>query len=192
MRKEDRDLFTRFLPRSIAFGLGFCLSLGLCGQAFAQGTDGGPNAAELEKLETKMFSRQYPTDPPEKRVERLELLVFGATQAGDMDERWARISKAAKDRQNPESTVVQPKNIESPAASASPSAAPPKGNYPAVDALEGRILKKTFRTEPISTGRTRLETKIAWSSKSEHAALFGRVERLEENRRYRCCRQPSI
>ena len=179
MRKEDIKLSNQILARSIAFGLGLCVSLTLCGQAFAQDDGAGPNTAELEKLESKMFSRQYPTDPPEKRVERLELLVFGATQAGGMDERWARISKAIKNRQNPESTVVQPKNIEGPTASARPSASPPKGNYPAVDSLEWRVLKKTFRSEPIADRLSRLETKLLGQA-NPGMALFDRVERLKK------------
>lgn len=179
MRKEDSKFSRQFLPRSIACGLGLCVSFALGGQVLAQDDGGGPNTAELERLETKMFSRQYPTDPPEKRVERLELLVFGATQPGGMDERWARISKVVKDRQNPESTVAQPKNIESPSASASPSAPPLKGNYPAVDSLEWRVLKKTFRSEPIGERLSRLETKLLGQA-NPGMALFDRVERLKK------------
>ncbi len=126
-----------------------------------------------------MFSRQYPNDPPEKRVERLELLVFGATQGGSMDERWSRISKVVRDRQNPEATVAQPKNSGNSSASASPGATPAKGNYPSVDSLEWRVLKKTFRTEPIGERLSRLETKLLGQA-NPGMALFDRVERLKK------------
>ncbi len=122
-----------------------------------------------------MFSRLYPNDPPEKRVERLELLVFGATQAGALDERWARVNKAVKD---PESTVAQPKHNETPSAP-SAAAVPPKGNYPAVDSLEWRVLKKTYKAEPIADRLSRLETKLLGQS-SPGMALFDRVERLKK------------
>ncbi len=163
-----------------ALGLGLCLSLTLPGQAMAQNASTGPSISDVEKLENKMFSRQYPNDPPEKRVERLELLVFGATQAGGLDERWARLSQAIKDRQNPESTMPQPKSAESLTAPPKSSAAPPKaGNYPAVDSLEWRVLKKTFRQEPISDRLSRLETKLLGQA-NPGMALVDRVERLKK------------
>ncbi len=168
--------FERFFSRSMALGLGLCVSFGHCGPALAQYDGSGPNNADFEKLETKMFSRQYPSDPPEKRIERLELLVFGATQAGSMPERWASIIKVMKDRQNPEATVDQPK---SPSASSSPNPAPLKGNYPAVDSLEWRVLKKTFRSEPIAQRLSRLETKLLGQA-NPGMALFDRVERLKK------------
>lgn len=179
MEKANQSL-RQLISRSLSLGLCLGVSLSLCGVAFAQSGsgDGSPNNAELEKLENKMFSRLYPNDPPEKRVERLELLVFGATQAGGLDDRWARISKAVKDRQNPESTVVQPKSGESASASRA-NAAPLKGNYPAVDSLEWRVLKKTFKAEPISDRLSRLETKLLGQA-SPGMALFDRVERLKK------------
>jgi hypothetical protein len=163
----------------MAFGLGLCVSIGLCGAAFAQSDGDGPSAADFDKLETKMFSRQYPNDPPEKRIERLELLIFGATQGGSMNERWASISKVMKDRQNPEATVAQPKNNQSPSTSSGPGAAPAKGNYPAVDSLEWKVLKKTFRAEPLAQRLSRLETKLLGQA-NPGMALFDRVERLKK------------
>ncbi len=179
MRKPKSESSRRFSSRSIAFGLGLCVSIGLCGPALAQVDGDRPSNADFEKLETQMFSRQYPNDPPEKRIERLELLVFGATQGGSMTERWASISKAMKDRQNPEATVVQPKNSQSPSASSGPSAVPLKGNYPAVDSLEWKVLKKTFRGEPIAQRLSRLETKLLGQA-NPGMALFDRVERLKK------------
>lgn len=168
-------------PASQALGLCFCFSISLCGQAFAQTDGAGPSTGELEKLETKMFSRQYPNDPPEKRVERLELLVFGATQGGGLGERWEHIAKVIKQRQNPESTVPQPKTGESPGAASGQiaSSAPAKGNYPAVDALEWKVLKKTYRAEPIGDRLSRLETKLLGQA-NPGMALFDRVERLKK------------
>ena len=176
MKTADKSLGqTVSRSRSLGVCLGFLLSVGI--PAFSQEV-GGPNNAELEKLETKMFSRLYPNDPVEKRLERLELLVFGATQAGVLDERWSRISKAVKERQNPEATVVQPKNSSTPSA-VSGSSAPLKGNYPAVDSLEWRVLKKTYKSEPISERLSRLETKLLGQA-NPGMALFDRVERLKK------------
>lgn len=183
MRKAGKSL-NRLLSRSKALGLCLCFSASLCGQAFAQAEGAGPSGADLEKLETKMFSRHYPNDPPEKRVERLELLVFGATQGGSLDERWEHISKVIKDRQNPESTMAQPKTGDSSSSSgvtsnSAASAAPGKGNYPAVDSLEWRVLKKTYRSEPIGDRLSRLETKLLGQA-NPGMALFDRVERLKK------------
>jgi len=160
--------------------LGLSLGLVCTNQVFAQSQAGAPNPAELEKLETKMFSRHYPNDPPEKRVERLELLFFGATQGGNLDERWTRISRAIKERQNPEASSAQSAGTPVPSSGApKTSAAPQKGNYPAVDSLEWRVLKKTYRAEPIGERLSRLETKLLGQA-SPNMALFDRVERLKK------------
>lgn len=162
----------------LSFGIAVGIGFGLCGGAFAQGAGSEINSGDLEKLETKMFSRHYPNDPPEKRVERLELLVFGATQGGNLAERWANVSKVIKNRQNPEATMPQSAEAQ-PAAPKTGSAAPQKGNYPAVDSLEWRVLKKTYRTEPIGERLSRLETKLLGQA-SPGMALFDRVERLKK------------
>lgn len=162
----------------LTIGVSFSIALGLCGTAFAQGAGAQLSTGDLEKLETKMFSRHYPHDPLEKRVERLELLVFGATQGGSLDERWSAVAKAVKNRQNPESTMPQAAETPS-AAPKSGSAAVPKGNYPAVDSLEWRVLKKTYRTEPIGERLSRLETKLLGQA-NPNMALFDRVERLKK------------
>lgn len=175
MKTADKS-FGQLVSRSLSLAvcLGSFLNLGC--PAFSQ-ESGGPNNAELEKLETKMFSRQYANDPAEKRLERLELLVFGATQAGGLDERWARINKAVKERQNPESTVIQPKGVDRPSTPG--AAAVPKGNYPAVDSLEWRVLKKTYKGEAIGERLSRLETKLLGQA-NPGMALFDRVERLKK------------
>jgi hypothetical protein len=160
----------------LALSVGIAVSF--CNAAFAQSAAAEPNTAELEKLETKMFSRHYPNDPVEKRVERLELLVFGATQGGSLDERWANISKVIKHRQNPEATVPQSSGASA-GAPKSADSAPQKGNYPAVDSLEWRVLKKTYRTEPIAERLSRLETKLLGQA-NPNMALFDRVERLKK------------
>lgn len=163
-----------------ALGLRFCLLLALSSVVSGQMAMAAPvSNSDLEKLETKMFSRQYPNDPPEKRVERLELLVFGATQEGGMDERWERLAKVVKDRQNPESTVSQPKVTQTQPGAPKTPASPPKGNYPSVDALEWRTLKKTYKTEPIAERLSRLETKLLGQA-SPAMPLFDRVERLKK------------
>lgn len=182
LNKNLNRLLSKNLNRRLA-ALSFCILVSAGGFALptlAQADASAPSNADMDKMENKMFSRQYPNDPPEKRVERIELLVFGATQAGDLAERWARVSKAITDRQNPEATMPQPKGGETPTSPGKTAAAAPKGgNYPAVDSLEWRVLKKTYKTEPISDRLSRLETKLLGQA-NPGMALIDRVERLKK------------
>ncbi|MBC7996351.1 MAG: hypothetical protein IAF58_00300 [Leptolyngbya sp.] len=141
------------------------------------------NLSDLEKAEMRLFSRPYKNDPPEKRIERLELLVFGATQGGSMDERWQSMAKSLKERQKDDSanaTGAGSLQTGEKKANGSVSTKPPlKGNYPAVDSIEWRVLKKTYKGDPINDRVDRLETKLLGQA-NPGMALFDRVERLKK------------
>lgn len=153
----------------------------------AETISAGPSAfnlSDLEKAEMRMFSRPYKNDPPEKRIERLELLVFGATQGGSMDERWQRMAKSLKDRQKEDaaanaSGTPSLSTPEKKGDGATASKPPLKGNYPAVDSIEWRVLKKTYRDEPINDRVGRLENKLLGQA-NPGMTLFDRVERLKK------------
>ncbi|HEY9785411.1 MAG TPA: hypothetical protein V6D17_08420 [Candidatus Obscuribacterales bacterium] len=128
------------------------------------------SAQALEKLEQRLFSRAYDHDPDEKRIERIELLVFGATQPGTIPERWNRLHQAIADKQRPEAAPDQGPKASQP---------PAKGNYPAIDTIEWRVLKKTYRDESINARLSRLENKL-FGQTSPGMPYADRVERLKK------------
>lgn len=131
-----------------------------------QAMDG--NIAAMEK---RFFSHPYANDPVEKRLERLELLVFGATQGGDVAERYSRLKKAIASRQSAGAGKVAPGH----AGSAGVSNA---SQYPAVSALESKVLKRTYPNEPLGTRLSRLE-KTVFGAANPAMAYADRVDRLK-------------
>jgi hypothetical protein len=130
---------------------------------------------ELGPLEKRLFSREYANDPVEKRLERLELLVFGGTQDGSNDERYSRLKKAIVARQN-ESAKQQ-------AAGSKPGTATSKvpatsSQYTALKTLEWRVFKKTFPDDSLDQRLDRLETK-AFGAPNKAMAYVDRVDRLK-------------
>lgn len=57
-----------------------------------------PNISKnvLTKLENKVFNQNFQQNSPERRIERLEQQIFGATQSGDMDSRYDALQTAAR------------------------------------------------------------------------------------------------
>lgn len=127
-------------------------------------------------LETRFFSRQYVNDPLEKRLERLELMVFGATQGGENGERYARLKKAVADRAKEQQSAPTGAKSPSPTAAAGAGAG---SQYPAVKALEMRAFKKSYVGEPLDQRLSRLEKKV-FGAPSPAMAYADRVDRLKK------------
>jgi hypothetical protein len=125
----------------------------------------------IASLETKFFSHQYANDPIEKRVERLELLVFGGTQPGDIDQRYSRLKTAMATRSGEHASAGK-----SAAASGKPFGA--STDYPAITGLETKVLKKTYPAEGLSSRLSRLEKKV-FGVDNPAMAYADRVDRLK-------------
>ncbi|HEY9678211.1 MAG TPA: hypothetical protein V6C76_09390 [Drouetiella sp.] len=117
---------------------------------------------DVSAFEQKYFGHVYDKDTPDKRIQRLELLLFGATQDGGMSERIARVNQYASEH------AASPKSAQSGGA-----------DNASLSALERKILKKTFDSEPAGQRLTRLESKV-FGSASPSMSLGDRVFRLKK------------
>src|SRR5262249_18973351 len=119
------------------------------------------------------FFKQYSSDPIEKRLQRLELLVFGSTQGGTSEQRAARLRRtiADRDRQAGETAKERPPAGESKKPTGS-------AQYPILSTFEWRVLKKTYPTGTLDERLERLETKL-FGQPSPAMAYADRVERLK-------------
>lgn len=55
----------------------------------------------IDKLEKKILLQTYEYDSPKNRIERLEQRIFGASQAGNLQERFQTLKSAAKNYRSP-------------------------------------------------------------------------------------------
>lgn len=128
-------------------------------------------AKDLALLENRFFSHQYANDPTDKRLERLELLVYGATQGGSLPERWARLNKSIATRS------------QTPIAKSAPSSgekAPESSTqYPVLNTLEWRALKQTYPKESLDQRLGRMEKKL-FGQDAPGMAYVDRVDRLKK------------
>jgi hypothetical protein len=134
---------------------------GLCTRVVSQS---GFSEQQLAPVEEKLFKRIYSYDPVDKRLQRLELLLFGYSNSGSNLERWRQIQLAINGRAK--------KNYQSNDQSSGGSQAA------IVSAIEKQILKKSTPTEPISKRLDRLEAKV-FGQASPALPTSQRVERLK-------------
>lgn len=120
------------------------------------------NSLDLTGLEKRYFGRVYEKDATDKRIQRIELLVFGATQDGGMIERLDRLQKAAADHA---------KNSKANGAQGADTAS--------ISALEKKILKKSFDSETPAQRLARLESKV-FGQPSPSMSIGDRVFRLKK------------
>jgi hypothetical protein len=150
--------------------------------------NGGSQVSErdLGLLETRLFSRQYANDPIEKRVERLELMIFAATQEGSLTQRFERLKSAMaahaaagkSSAGNPSSSAKIEGSGKSDAVDTPAAKSPGKESYPVLNTLEWRALKKTYPQESLDGRLGRLEKKL-FGADSQTMSYFDRVERLK-------------
>jgi hypothetical protein len=197
---------TRFSVKVAGVVLASLIGMGNCGLAGAAEPVASPKAGsatgsaaaaaaapfsdkELLLLEDRFFSRQYANDPIEKRLERIELLVFASTQDGTNEERLARLKKTLADRvaaKPPAQTQpASPTKSEDAKGKDSTAAAPTtakkpesSSQYPVLNTLEWRALKKTFPAESLDLRLQRLETKL-FGQDSPAMAYVDRIDRLK-------------
>jgi hypothetical protein len=136
------------------------------GAGKSQGGVGLPEA-EVSGVESKLLQKTFAQDPIEKRLQRLELLVFGATQFGTTKERWQQLNSALAE-QKKEQLSRRPGQRQGKVGG--------KGEDVAI--LEREVLKKTFANEPVGKRLDRLENKVFGQSTGTMAAE-SRVERLK-------------
>lgn len=128
----------------------------------AKMTPQGGIMQDVASMESKFLNRDYAQDPLDKRLQRLELLFFGATQTGSPFERLQQLQASA---------FARPRSIKS-TASDTDQAESIKG-------LEERVLKKTYPQEAPAARLTRLEQRV-FGKPSPSIAINDRIERLRK------------
>lgn len=118
-------------------------------------------APDIGALERRYFGRVYDKDATEKRIQRLELLLFGATQDGGLVERLDRVQQSASERTR------------------SLKAGSTGADTASIAALERKILKKSFDGETPAQRLGRLESKV-FGQASPSMSIGDRVFRLKK------------
>ena len=154
--------------------------------------------ALLSKLELQVLGASSPNVALTQRIERLETIVFGGPQSGDLYKREAKLND-----------VIHVNNTSESPASSSPdmlqqmqdafgkyrslppaehqiphgqSSLPPRGqkdatDYPTVTSLEQKVFHQSFVNDDITQRLDRLETKL-YGHPNPGMALADRVDRL--------------
>jgi hypothetical protein len=139
-----------------ALALASCLASALAALAAPAPTP-APRG-DLSQWEQQLLGQSHERDPLDKRIQRLELLLFNGTQEGSLSERLDQIRARIESR-----------------SAVRPSKGAVNGS---LEQLEQKILKKTFATEPVETRLTRLETKL-FGKASPSMSAADRVDRLK-------------
>jgi len=174
----------RMYSRLINLSMVFVLSGAACAgaQAASPAAPAEINMNDLNILEHRFFSHPYAHDPAEKRLERLECLVFGSTREGNNTERMARLMKTVATRsQQPIAQEKGPSTVTAAPDAPQATAKVPAGSkqYPILTTLEWKALKKTFPNESLDQRLDRLESKM-FGQPAETMAYADRVERLKK------------
>ena len=172
-------------------------------QASSQQSADGTNT-QLDKLENKLFQHDYPKDSTDDRLARLEKMIFGENQKGSTDERVSALVNAVPNLDNSQSnldntasaasepaaetssankdadlsTTKQKSKAQDIAADSDAKIGADAGNYPAVTAMETKLLHKDYANEPIKDRLARLEKKVL-GQVSTSSDLSERVDQLK-------------
>jgi hypothetical protein len=139
-----------------------------------------PTLTDLAVLENRFFSHPYSQDPVDKRLERLECMVFGGIQGGSNEARLTKLMKVVAERAQKPIAQDQTAKVEVPKGEpAAKDNGGEAGKYPVLNTLEWRALKKTFPNESLDQRLDRLESKM-FGQPAQSMAYFDRVERLRK------------
>lgn len=136
---------------------------------------------DLKALERRFFFHEYDHDPLEKRLERIELLVFGGAQEGENTSRLQRLRQAVTLRDKEAAHKLEEKNraLKAPAATPKATAPTSSAQYPILQTLEWRALQKTYGSETLDQRLDRLETSLL-GQPSPAMSYADRIERLRK------------
>lgn len=132
---------------------------------------------DVTALENRYFFHQYQHDPIEKRLERLELLVFGSAQGGASADRLVRLKTTIAQRDKQAAQDLAAKNKADKNTSKAPGGS--SAQYPVLNTLEWRVLKKTHPTLSLDERLSQLETHL-FGQPSAAMSYADRVERLQK------------
>lgn len=139
----------------------------------AQDTNSAQFSADLSALENKFYSHDFAGEPVEKRLNRLERLVFGAAKTGPVQDRITQLLLEVP-------LAADPQPSAAPAVSAQPNTTVPAqpdtaapANEPAikgpsahwslqgdVTSMEKQVFGKTYTSDTLTNRVSRLETAV--------------------------------
>jgi hypothetical protein len=165
---------------------------------------------EITQLEQKLFEHDYPTDSMSQRLERLEKMVFGKVNNGSDAQRLdilktattnsalesssssAPVSAAkSTDSHHRHTADTQGETTDESADSEGSNSEQPGDStqYPAVTAIEKRLLGKDYSSDPISKRLDRLELK-QFGKISNSDDLSERMDHLKQATGIDIAKQP--
>ncbi len=153
-----------------------------------------PMSQSISAVETSIFGYDYNNESDSKRLERIELHLYGAKKNGNIQKRIEDIKNdigyveyKAPVNQKQEKTNTTLDNTDKVLESMTPEDS--SVEYPMVDKLEQEIFNTTYKDENIYKRLDRLEEKVF--NKTSTDSLNSRVDRLaaiikpSSNRKYR-------
>ncbi|MBI2810152.1 MAG: hypothetical protein HYX67_04900 [Candidatus Melainabacteria bacterium] len=157
----------------------------------AMAADADPADPSVPKLEKKFFEHTYPKDALPQRLERIEKMVFGESKTGADGERLSKLIQAVPGLNSvPDAPAASSGSTAAADAQDVPMAPPSKSRpqqaqnpsdgtkYPQVDAMEQKLLGRSFSSEPVDQRLARLETQ-AFGKPSSSTDLSDRVDALK-------------
>ena len=169
----------------------------------ADSADSGSTEKTLSQLEDRFFEREYDTDSPADRLNRLDEFIYGADQSGSTTDRLNHILSTIPDETADSSKAVTNQNADLPASSSNNTTdrsdqtssstnnsseeanEPSSGNpfdyssYPRVTTLEQELLGRTYASDSLPQRLARMETK-AFGSPSSSTDLGQRTDLLDD------------
>ena len=131
---------------------------------FSYGENFNTHNAEISKIETNLYGFDYPKDELKRRLERLEVSIYGKVQNGETVKRLNKIisdisaNEIGLEIPPSEDTFREEENL-----------ADNTVNYPIVDEIEQKIFNKTFKERDFHTRIVTIERK-----------LFGKIYDVED------------
>ncbi len=135
-------------------------------------------SVQLGQLEVRFFQHQYSQDSTEERLSRLEKLIYGGVKNGLADKRLNDLFTLIPAIKLPtaQHTTIGSQNIKTDETAGSVD---DTSSYPAVTAIEKRLLGHEYSQEPLAQRLDRLEIKL-YGRSSSSSDLEDRVEQLKQ------------
>ncbi len=135
---------------------------------------------QLTQLENKILKSTYTFDPIEKRLDRIELEVFGDTNSDfSYDERLSKlIATTGFNYSNPKLSDNLTKQYNQTQSGQNYETEDSSVSYPMVDTLEKEVFNRSFTNDDIYNRLTRLEKEV-YKKTSENLSLSDRIDTLK-------------
>ncbi len=185
--------------------LALSFALLVCGSFNSAFADDGLVSSNLSKLENKYFQHDFPKDEPGERIERLEKLIYGEARSGSNEDRLKTLMSLVPEPDSKEHDSSWQPDVSKPQepapapdlrrannnkamsqANTLPDArtdvdpVPNDSNYPAVTAIEKKLLGRDYVGDSVGKRLDRLEIK-AFGKTSASEDLQDRVDRLKSS-----------